>query len=243
MEQHLYANCTGYCSACFDCSCKANVQPEPKNCCQGLAGLLKRWEKVAGGKEQLKRVFGEKGQVEAPFELLVAVIIMGFVIAVGLYAMNYLGQEKCRSEVDFELDELRQELELVVANPLTSREVFFNIPGGCFPEKGQEIRIKDWANPDLCVSYCHTAVRLCTLLEYDAPALGTNPGYGTKICVNIPSDTVFPASYGGKCDLISDDYELVDLSVEIPEGTYLLINKSSGTDTFPTICAYRKLTS
>ena len=55
-----------------------------------------------------------KGQESAPFELLISVIIMGFVIFVGLIAMNQLNEQKCINETKAKLEEMKTKIETVV---------------------------------------------------------------------------------------------------------------------------------
>ena len=59
------------------------------------------------------KFLGEKGQEAAPFELLIAVILMGFVIVVGIYATQQLEKQKCFQESNKKMEELKEAMEIV----------------------------------------------------------------------------------------------------------------------------------
>jgi hypothetical protein len=50
------------------------------------------------------------GQEAAPFELLIAVIVMGFVIFAGMSAMEQLWLQKCYGTTDAKLEEMKASL-------------------------------------------------------------------------------------------------------------------------------------
>ena len=45
------------------------------------------------------KLLNNKGQEEAPFELLIAVIVMGFVIVMGINAIFTLNREQCQGDI------------------------------------------------------------------------------------------------------------------------------------------------
>lgn len=181
---------------------------------------------------------GRRGQEAAPFELLVAVIIMGFVIFVGLQAMDQLNKEKCYNEINAKLEEMKTKLETVVTER-SPQQITFNL-SSCFNPRDERIKIKDYSEPALCAEWCGATRNLCTLMEY---YYSGEAGFSMRKCLNISPDTVFPYSATGTgtgCQVRADE-ELVDFRDEIAQGHYLLVNKTSVTSTYPTICAYRKL--
>ncbi len=180
-----------------------------------------------------KRMIGQRGQEAAPFELLIAVIIMGFVIFVGLRAMDQLNREKCFNETNAKLEEMKTKLETVVTER-SPQQINFNL-SPCFNPEEETVRIKDFSEPSLCAQYCGAARNLCTLLQYYYSGSGS---FSIRKCLNISPDSVFPAIIG-RC-LGKGGYELVDFRNKVVQGNYLLVNKTSVTSTFPTICAYRK---
>lgn len=177
-------------------------------------------------------MLGKKGQEAAPFELLIAVIIMGFVIFVGMKAMSDLQMQKCYGETDAKLEELKTRLEVVVTQR-SPQTVNFNL-SGCFNPEDETIIIKDESEPQVCASYCGAAKRLCTLLKYYNEGEGS---FSIIKCLNISPETVFPT--GGRCPQKSG-MSLVDFKERIEQGHYQLINKTKPTDTFPTVCAYMR---
>ena len=61
----------------------------------------------------LVTMLSQKGQEAAPFELLIAVITMTFVIVVGLNAMSTLLRAQCEGKIDQNMEELKTALETV----------------------------------------------------------------------------------------------------------------------------------
>ncbi|MAG22342.1 MAG: hypothetical protein CL943_03515 [Candidatus Diapherotrites archaeon] len=181
-------------------------------------------------------MFNKKGQEAAPFELLIAVIVMGFVIFVGMQAMERLYIQKCFGTTDAKLEEMKTILEVAV-DQKSPQSINFRL-SGCFNEEDELMKITDWDEPSFCADFCGSPKKLCTLLEYSYS--GKN-SFSVRKCLNIPPDTVFPSQSfaGAKCrDREDTSYELQDFDVRIPQGDYLLTNATLATDTFPTICAY-----
>lgn len=180
-----------------------------------------------------KKLLGQKGQESAPFELLVAVIIMGFVIFVGLQAMDQLNKQKCYNEINAKLEEMKTKLETVVTER-SPQQINFTL-STCFNPNDETVRIKDYSEPALCAEYCGAAKNLCTLLQYYYS--GTN-GFSIRKCLNVSPDTVFPYNIGTCPE--KEGYGLRDYRDEVEQGYYLMVNKTSVTSTYPTVCAYRK---
>jgi hypothetical protein len=177
-----------------------------------------------------------KGQESAPFELLIAVIIMGFVIFAGMQAMRQLWLQKCFGTTDAKLEELKTLVETSVSQK-SPRTINFRL-SGCFNEGDETIEITDRDEPGICADYCGSPKPLCSLLEYSNS--GTSSFTMIK-CLEIPPDTFFPSQKysGGRCTP-RDDSLLIDLEEDMPQGDYLFVNETLATDTFPTICAYKK---
>ncbi len=180
-------------------------------------------------------MLGKKGQEAAPFELLVAVIVMGFVIFVGMKAINDLNYQKCYNEVNAKLEEMKTKLETVVTER-SPQQINFNL-SSCFNPNDEKILIKDYSEPALCAEYCGSAKNLCTLLQYYYQG---QSGFSIRKCLNISPDTVFPSS-AGTCPSREPGEQLVDYREELTQGNYLLLNKTSVTSTYPVVCAYKKI--
>jgi len=181
-------------------------------------------------------MLNKRGQEGAPFELLVAVIVMGFVIFIGLQAMKMLNDQRCYNETDQKVETLKTLLETVVTEG-SAQNIRFSM-ADCYNENDMSIRIKDYSEPALCASYCGSARNLCTLLQLYH---GGDPSFSIRKCLNISPDTVFPYNVGTCPE--KPEYELVDFRDQIVQGTYLLTNQTSATSTYPTVCAYRKTNS
>ncbi len=184
-------------------------------------------------------MFNEKGQESAPFELLIAVIVMGFVIFAGMQAMNQLWVQKCYGTTDAKLEEFKTVLETAVDQKSPQR---INLRlSGCFDERNEEIKITDWDEPSFCADYCGSPKKLCTLLEYSNIGTSGQGTFSIRKCLEIPPATIFPPQRfaGAKC-ASKDGFELIDFDDRAIQGDYQLINKTIATDTFPTICAYRR---
>jgi len=164
---------------------------------------------------------------------LVAIIIMGFVIFVGLQAMDQLNNQKCFNEINAKLEEMKTKLETVVTER-SPQQINFNL-STCFNPNDESIRIKDYSEPALCAEYCGSAKNLCTLLQYYYRGEGS---FSIRKCLNISPDTVFPYTVG-TCPA-KEGYDLIDYRDEMDQGFYLLVNKTSVTSTYPTVCAYKK---
>jgi len=178
-------------------------------------------------------MLNRKGQESAPFELLVAVIVMGFVIFVGLQAMDQLNKQKCFNETNAKLEEMKTKLETTVTEG-SPQQIHIRM-SSCFNEEEETIRIKDYSEPALCAEYCGAAKNLCTLLQYYYSGSGA---FSIRKCLSISPDTVFPYNVGNCPE--KEGTELIDFRDEVVQGSYLLVNKTGVTSTYPTICAYRQ---
>ena len=185
----------------------------------------------------------QRAQESAPFELMVAVVIMAFVIFVGFQAMERLRDEQCFAKIDKTLEEFKTKLEIAVTQKSPQTIPF--ILAECSSPGKQDIRIQDWDSAIFCAGLCRSAEITCTSLEY----FDKTPGKikGIRKCLNIPPDTIFsPQATPGRCASIDNvdqrqAYVLQDFKQGIPLGTYLLINKTFATDTFPQMCAYQRI--
>jgi len=183
---------------------------------------------------------GGKGQEAAPFELLVAVIVMGFVLMIGSYLMSQWHLEQCKMEIDNELQDLKTNIQSTTNDSFPTRFTF-RLPSGCFevyPSKPNPASLKRHSNSAFCSSLCGDGRDSCVTLEYLAK------GHGTRFCVNIPMVSNFKGqtSPGDCVDRSGEDppYELFDLDDSIPMGSYEMFNVTPPNHAFPVVCAYRR---
>ena len=193
-------------------------------------------------------MFSGKGQESAPFELLIAIIVMTFVIIVGFNALNSLNKETCEGTLDQNLEQIKTAIESVVKNQSTSN-VSFSLPS-CFSEQESSLRILEKNSEAYCSSVCGGSLAECTVLEF------SNPHYSNIKCLRISSATNFPE--GEPCDTQileggSDRYEIVNWKAvytgqdieegflgTIPEGQYTLVKQHNLFSSAPEICVYRR---
>jgi len=180
----------------------------------------------------------EKAQESAPFELLIAVVIMCFVLAVGITAMGQFNCDKCYGETNAKMEEMKTKIETVVTQK-SPQTASFRL-GSCFKDTEEAIRIRDFSDPQFCVQYCGSAKTPCIMLQYNYT--GKDCGaFSIMKCLGIAPDAVFAAESGEdeghRCKAM-EKMELVNFRENIPQGNYLLLNKSRANDQSPTICAY-----
>jgi len=180
-------------------------------------------------------MLSEKGQESAPFELLIAIIIMSFVIVVGFNAIQTLERETCKGTLDKNLEEIKSGIETVVKNK-SKANVSFSLPS-CYKEDESNLRVINRVDIDFCSFYCGGSVSECSVLQFSSPTL-TN----TK-CLRISSATVFNDR---ECnpEILTGQYEVVNWKSDtegIQEGQYTLIRQFNLFSRAPEICAYKRV--
>jgi len=177
-----------------------------------------------------------KGQVSAPFELFVAIIIMSFVIVIGIQMLNNVQAQVCMASVDKELTEFKSKIE-DTANNMASNKFFF-LPERCFNENDAIIKIETLSNTKQCSAKCGTPVDKCFTIMFYTPDVPN--GYNDK-CLNLPTYTSFLEDEE-TCKAIDDvaGYDVVDPRDEIRLGQYVTRNVAQAGDTYPKICVFYK---
>jgi hypothetical protein len=179
-------------------------------------------------------LLSQRGQEEAPFELLIAVIIMGFVIFLGLQAINYVSEEQCKQQIKYSANQLKTVLQDVVAG--NAKNLPFDPPRCFTPVKGVEemkfVIVKDALQ---CSRLCGGSKGMCFVFSYFSEE------YNYNLCLETvsPQTTFYE---GAPCDDLQR-YVPVNLKDSISRGSYEFINKSSSVDAFPKICAYLRTDS
>ncbi len=196
----------------------------------------------------MKSRIGQSGQESAPFELLIAVILMGFVLFAGYQAIQRLQEQTCTNTINSQLEGLAQNIQNVATGKGSAQFRF------SFGECGAQIndcanfsalsgntrimcvQMIDSTDPNICSNYCSSARSICSLLQFKSP-----DNTFTK-CVDISPSTVFPAQGSAQCpDRSSEGWVLQDFTSEsIQVGTYSFLKASDLTATVPIVCAYLK---
>ena len=183
-------------------------------------------------------MLGQKGQESAPFELMVAIIIMTFVLIIGTQALQTLAEEKCKGEIEAELESVKTAIE-VVAKGQGKRNITIRFPT-CFGAEETDIKIIEREDARLCAIHCGGSQSLCTTLVY------TNPQHTQTKCLHISPNTLF-SDQELQCD--KSEVETPDVSYNlinfkgsdgIPDGRYILLSRLSATASFPIVCAYQR---
>ncbi len=159
-------------------------------------------------------MFFRRGQYGAPFELLIAVILMGFVLAVGYSAIKDLTDKACIQENQKAINGFKDALE----NSWGGNEKYSLSlkPCGNSNSKRQVLTFRTETNPNICRSVCTESDNICSVLQLNDPAI--------QACVRIPPTTTFPGPGSGTTDcFLSKGYQLVDIKdpdVGIQPGLY-----------------------
>lgn len=178
-----------------------------------------------------------RAQSSSPFELLVAVTIMIFVILIGTQAMAKLDEAKCQHELEKNMQNFKFALEKIV-DPGTPAQLSFN-PPSCY--KGEKITLVQHtgASEHLCSMLCEEPRSECVTLEYVSEG-----GPGIRMCVKIPITTYFE-----QADNCADPTDLalgysiktIDYDDPISKGIYFFRNKTMLGEAFQRLCVYRKV--
>jgi len=179
----------------------------------------------------------EKGQMSAPFELLVAVIIMGFVIIIGTVMMKSATDAVCLNTVNKSMTDFKNFLE-DTANYRSSHKFEFR-PTQCFNPAKARIVITKITGSMSCSNKCGIASDTCWVMQFSA--MDISNGFYQK-CLNIAAFTSFPG-VNENCPTTEADlkgFDAIKTEDGVPLGTYILRNVASSAETYPKVCVYHK---
>jgi len=194
-------------------------------------------------------MFSEKGQESAPFELLIAIIVMTFVIVIGFNALKVLDEETCKGELNQNIEKLKFAVESVVKNK-SKTNVLFELPN-CFSESTSGLIIVERNDTTYCSAVCGGSLAQCTVLQFSSE----HPDFTEIKCLRISSATTFPTDISS-CDPDLLDtgsgasYEAVDwkdiddtlgYSASVYPGTYTLVRQSNLFSSAPTVCVFKRV--
>lgn len=187
-------------------------------------------------------VFNEKGQMSAPFELFVAVIIMAFVIIIGSQMLATVNREVCVNNIDKQLSDFKVNIQNT-ANYKNSTKFFFENPEKCFNEKEAKINVQHITkNSRLCSLICGQAVDDCYYLNF----VLSKDGVSKQKCLSISKFSTFlTATAGDGCNNSilgdgHDGYNAINPQLSLPIGNYVLRNISKPGEAYPKICTFYK---
>jgi len=173
-------------------------------------------------------MLNNNAQESAPFELLVAIVVMGFVILFGMNALQSLQTQQCGNELEHLLASVEDSVESVVNQQIPQRLLVKFPP--CY--KNPELVLKPVVDESLCTSFCLRQVEQCVLLRFESK------DEGEISCVEINPSSNFGQQ--DSCPLRDDGSEPIDPTNGISQGTYLLYNKTPVGAVLPTICMYKQ---
>lgn len=184
-------------------------------------------------------ILSSKGQESAPFELLIAVIVMTFVMLFGYRAMEEMKIKDCEAKINQELEKMRTAIESTV-NQGSLERINFEIPR-CF--ENSRVKLNAVRNKVVCSSICQEGRQECVSLDFWSDVINR------RVCVNIPMHTEFEGTSDGGPGTYCQDrrsetipYYLVpftDEDVGVPNGSYILIKRTPPGWSKPVVCAYR----
>lgn len=183
--------------------------------------------------------FSEYGQASAPFELMVAVIIMSFVMVVGYMVLDTVNTQVCLNSVDREMTEFKLALEDSVAR-MSSTPLVFRPEGTCFSSTKSTLKIYNEETPSVCSAVCGFAANSCYIMVFSSKT----PGISTKRkCLNLPAFTSFQEEPTCVDSVLQGQgYSTIDPTIEgkfLP-GSYIIRNISPAGHPFPMICVWYK---
>ncbi len=178
-----------------------------------------------------------KGQVTAPFELLVAIIIMAFVLIVGSQMLGQVTDQVCMSHVEKEMSEFVTYLEDTSNNKSTSKFIF-SPQSVCFDDDEHIMKIVRERDSKVCSSKCGIPQDTCYIMLFHTSDVAL--GYKER-CINLPVYTNFAVD-DSTCTTLDDlaGYMVINPSDKIPFGSYVLKNVARTGETWPNVCFYHK---
>jgi len=220
VEFCLYVNSPDYCCIAFDYCNQANVPAKP-------AGSKADW--------RLNFLLNFKGQEEAPFQLLVAVILMTFVIIIGLNAMNEASKQKCFNDTEKLMNDLKLSIEKTATYKQPSAVNFS--PPGC--AKNESFILFKSNEERLCKKLCMNSSSTCLLLRY---ATSDITGIQDK-CIDVSYDTQFRDTINNpdSCEAMAGYTGIgIDSEQGFISGIYQFLYSPTSGVVSPVICVYLK---
>ena len=182
-------------------------------------------------------MFSQKGQESAPFELLIAIIVMTFVIVVGFNALNTLNKKTCEGNLNQNIEQIKSAIESVAKNK-SKINIGYDLPS-CFNESDAKLRIIERNDISYCSAICGGSLAQCTILQFSS----TRPSYTETKCLRISAATSFPVGDPCNTAIFDEDYDVVDwkdYSIGLIPGAYTLMRQGNLVTGSPKICVYKR---
>ncbi len=153
-------------------------------------------------KARLKTFFRKRGQVEAPIELFVAMIILALSLALAFAVASQTEKGKCISKLKTETEKLQSAMfEVSIASPPTSKKVVFTMPV-CGEDDVNVLQFVYFDNPQYC-ALCPGQYGGCwqiipTSLKKDGSLRQLTDAIS---CVNMAGCTILQTDESPECDV------------------------------------------
>lgn len=189
-------------------------------------------------------MLSQGGQESVPFELLIGVVLLGFVLLAGVVVLSQSSDARCRQDAKNLVESLRFDLESLFGKE-TSKKIVIQTPS-CFKEKAQ-LFIKREDQRSTCALFCTGSNYRCFLVGFSTES------FSEIQCLHIPSTAAFrqpSACPNNPDDAIPDDFEATELGFAsvvngklentIDDGVYVFSRGFDYANSSPFICSYRQ---
>ena len=195
-------------------------------------------------------MLSKRGQESVPFQLLVVIVMLGFVLVMGLYVLTRSNEQQCGEQAKKLLERTRQDFESLIKQDELKR-VTIDLPQCGEGKKELSIRLEQ--DRQICSLYCIGANERCVLLVFSSEAISQ------ATCLRIPPTTQFLGET--ECSLperrppglIPDEFSFKQIGFArtsggetvnaLEDGEYFFTQKTSITTGVPQVCAYKLTTS
>ncbi|MFH1750081.1 MAG: hypothetical protein ABH863_00205 [Candidatus Micrarchaeota archaeon] len=107
---------------------------------------------------------GKRSQVDAPMELVIAIIILLASLSIALLIFNSTDEQRCIAELKSEVRNLQNAMQdLALQSPPSTRSVIFRMPS-CGGERVDALRFVYYSKPEFC-RLCSGHLNSCWKLE------------------------------------------------------------------------------
>jgi len=132
-----------------------------------------------------------RGQVEAPIELLVSVIILAMSLALAFSVINSSNESQCIAQMRSDVRALESAMvDVAIGSPPTTREVSFAMRT-CGTKKVEGLRFVKYKSVDFCKADCASYANGCWKIEpvyVDSGDKLLKPIQEATLCINMPLD-------------------------------------------------------
>mgnify|MGYP001578348536 CR=1 FL=1 len=182
-------------------------------------------------------MLNQKGQESAPFQLLIGIVLVTFVIITGVVLLTESAEQQCNQHVVSTVENLRIEFEDLVKNS-ASKNIQIRAPD-CFDQTAK-VDILLERDRKTCSFFCVGSNETCTLLSFSGEK------YSEIVCLKIPIQTQFLKAANTACqnkpnDVVPPNYEPINLDFKVPlfTGNYFFTKTNDHLTNVPEICAYK----